>query len=518
MKSLSFRGALLLLAVSGSAWADAPLATELVRAGRLLDAWDVEGAEAIVDRLARGAPDDADLLFLRSRVRFHRGRYVEALADVRAAIQKRRTREDWKGFRDLVEATERQSRGMREVRTADGRFIMRFSAEDATLAPWMEQTLAAASSAIGDDLGLPPPSSIVVEVLPDEEALARVSTLTLTEIRASGTIALCKWNRLMIVSPRALVRGYPWRDTLCHEYTHLVLSRVTAGRAPIWLHEGIAKALERRWAAATPAPLEPALAALLEDAARSGALIPFERMHPSLAKLPTQEQAALAFAEVQSLTRNVIRRAGMDGLRAALARVRDGEPAESAIARALGTSWYRLFDQWRAELRSRRTAPEAARVLVRRFRDGADESDDTGEIREERARRLVRLGDLLWERQRRVAATVEYEAAVRVTPDEPIVANRAARALLETGRASEVPARLSAALALVPDFPLSWIHLGRARAATGDAAAATVAFENAVGLNPFDPEVACGLERLYREEGRAADSERAATACRALRP
>ena len=35
--------------------------------------------------------------------------------------------------------------------------------------------------------------------------LARVSTLTIKEIETSGTIALCKWNRLMIVSPRALV-------------------------------------------------------------------------------------------------------------------------------------------------------------------------------------------------------------------------------------------------------------------------------------------------------------------------
>jgi len=508
----------LLLLAPGLAHADPPLATELVRAGRLLDAWDVEGAEAIVDRVTRTAPEDPDALFLRSRVRFHRGRYDEALADVRRAIERRRTREDWKAFRDLVESTREVTRGFRETTTADGRFLLRFGPADAALVPWMEETLAAASRAIGADLGLEPPGPIVVEILPDEEALARVSTLSLAEIRGSGTIALCKWNRLMITSPRALVRGYPWRDTVCHEYTHLVLSRVTAGRAPIWLHEGVAKTLEARWGRDAPAPLEPALTALLEDAAHSGALIPFERMHPSLAKLPTQEQASLAFAEVQSLLRHVLRRAGLPGLREALGRVRDGEPAESAIGRALGTSWFRLVEQWRTELRTRRTAPEAARVMVRRFREEADEDgDDASEIREERAQRLVRLGDLLWERQRRAAAAVEYEAAVRVTPDEPIVANRAARALLETGRAAEVEARLAPTLALYEDFPLSWVHLGRARAATGDFAGAADAYTRAVGLNPFDPEVACGLERLQREAGRSAEAERAGAACRALR-
>jgi tetratricopeptide (TPR) repeat protein len=241
-------------------------------------------------------------------------------------------------------------------------------------------------------------------------------------------------------------------------------------------------------------------------------------MHPSLAKLPTQEQASLAFAEVQSLVRHVLRRAGLPALRAALARVRDGETAEAAVGRALGTSWFRLFDQWRTELASRRTAPEAARVLVRRFREGGgDDSDDAGEIRERRAQRLVRLGDLLWERQRRPAAAIEYEAAVRITPDEPIVANRAARALLETGQAAQVEARLAPTLSVYADFPLSWIHLGRARAATGDVNGAAEAFTRAVGLNPFDPEVACSLERLERARGNEPAADRAATACRALR-
>src|SRR5439155_1682145 len=76
--------------------------------------------------------------------------------------------------------------------------------------------------------------------------LAKVSTLTLKEIETSGTIALCKFNRLMIVSPRALVRGYPWLDTLAHEFTHFVVSRASHNTVPIWFHEGLAKFEEQR--------------------------------------------------------------------------------------------------------------------------------------------------------------------------------------------------------------------------------------------------------------------------------
>ena len=52
-----------------------------------------------------------------------------------------------------------------------------------------------------------------------------MSPLTEDEIETTGTIALSKYNKLMVVSPRATLFGYPWMDTLAHEYTHLVVSR-----------------------------------------------------------------------------------------------------------------------------------------------------------------------------------------------------------------------------------------------------------------------------------------------------
>ena len=78
-------------------------------------------------------------------------------------------------------------------------------------------------------------------------------------------------------------------------------------------------------------------------------------------------------------------------------------------------------------------------------------------------------------------------------------------------------ARLAPSLAVYADFPLSWVHLGRARAATGDTSGAAEAFTRAVGLNPFDPEVACSLERLERARAEEQAADRAAAACRALR-
>ena len=57
--------------------------------------------------------------------------------------------------------------------------------------------------------------------------------LTEEEIKTSGTIALCKYNRLMITSPRDLVYGYGWADTVAHELIHLLINRRSRNTVPI---------------------------------------------------------------------------------------------------------------------------------------------------------------------------------------------------------------------------------------------------------------------------------------------
>ena len=51
----------------------------------------------------------------------------------------------------------------------------------------------------------------------------------------------------MVVSPRATIFGYPWMDTLAHEYTHLVVSRLAHDAVPVWLQEGLARLEQTRW-------------------------------------------------------------------------------------------------------------------------------------------------------------------------------------------------------------------------------------------------------------------------------
>ncbi|MCA1663373.1 MAG: hypothetical protein LC659_03735, partial [Myxococcales bacterium] len=272
-----------------------------------------------------------------------------------------------------------------------------------------------------------------VEIYPEVADLARVSTLTLKEIETSGTIALCKYNRLMIVSPRALVAGYPWLDTLNHEYTHYVVTRISRNTVPIWLHEGIAKFEERRWRGPSGGGLTPVMEHLLALGLQHKQLITFAEMHPSMAKLPSQEETALAFAEVYTVVEFLHERDGWASVRALIKRFADGKPfdAKSGMAELEAT--------WRNWLRGKKLRlhpgllPAEAEL---RFKKGAGKSteaseDDSAHIGEERARKLARLGGMLRARHRLAAAATEYEKAQAIVgAGHPSVANKLARTYL----------------------------------------------------------------------------------------
>lgn len=493
----------------------------LLAAAAALDAVEVEEAAPVIERLAAAYPDDGDVAFQLGMLRFHRGDYAGAAAAMDRGAPRwtsARDRAEREALRALVTSTRDATAGFAEARSPDGRYLVRHApGPDAVLAPYALEALAAADRALGAALGVRVPGPIRLEVYPNPRALAQVSTLTVEEIERTGTIALCKWDRLMITSPRALVRGYPWVDTLAHELTHLLVSRGTRDRAPVWLQEGIAKYLERRWRGEHErrAPLEPAQEALLRRALTEGKLLPFDRLHPSIARLPSQDDAALAFAQVSTFVEAFVAAHGDEALRAALRNVRQGQDAREAVAAAAGVSFEQLETAWRAALR-RRPAPagEAPALLGLRFRRGEGEPDESLDVSVAAARRHLRIGDLLWDRGRPRAAAVEYARARAHAPTDPILASRHARAALEGGDAAAAAETLAESVRRYPDHAPTRALLGGARLALGDREEAREHLREALRLNPFDPRPHCDLAAATDDP---AERTREEAFCRELR-
>ena len=183
-------------------------------------------AKAILEPLLEADPDDAGVKLAGGILRFFEQRYDDAIPLIESSGVT-----DPAGYLALAKAA-------REVTTDDARVreraLRRLPPEGqgrgARALPRGRARAAARgarreASASCRRAGSPSRSSR------DVKELAAVSTLTEEEIRTSGTVAVCKFGKLMMLSPKALLKGYDWLDTAAHEYTHLVLTAHVRQRA-----------------------------------------------------------------------------------------------------------------------------------------------------------------------------------------------------------------------------------------------------------------------------------------------
>ncbi|MBI3178877.1 MAG: hypothetical protein HYZ27_04410, partial [Deltaproteobacteria bacterium] len=332
--------------------APARAAADLDEAHALLDDWQLEDAQAMAEEILANAPDDPQAWLLAGRVLHHRGEHLAALALIDAAGDA--GARDAQSARPLVESSARYQAQFEALESEH--FSIRYLNKDEIVAAYAVEVLEAAYRNIAGDLRFLPAErgeKIVVEIYPDARGLAGATGLTVPEIETSGTIAVCKFHRLMITSPLATVAGYDWGDTLAHEFVHLVISKKAHNRIPIWLHEGIAKFYESRWKGKAGESLAPYSEKLLAEAVRKKKLITFDEMHPSMAKLPSQEAAGLAFAEVFTVIEYLVKTYGPEGVPKVLELAGKGVELERALKQTFGAGIPGIESKWKQYLAKR---------------------------------------------------------------------------------------------------------------------------------------------------------------------
>lgn len=482
-----------------------------------LEAWDVPGAARVVDELSQHFPDAPETAYYQGRVLFEQGKYDDAARLYQEATQRGATPGSFDALahrsQSVVESDLKLARAAAEETRGDQvfeseHFVLRTRpGKDTLLAPYALSALEKAYAGLTKDLGVNPPGKIRVEVYDSAKSLAHVSPLTVEQIKASGTIALCKYSRLMITSPKALLRGYPWLDTVSHEFVHYLVTQKGRNTVPIWLQEGLAKFLETRWRGAPGMAVDEMSLSLLQDAARKGKLIPFAKMHPSIAMLPTQEQAALAFAEVEAAIRLLYQRGGQAALTELVSAMASGMSDEEAVAQAYGKSFKEFEADWRAEVaRPRAKAvsqknvrPALAKKLV--FKEdakgkteppalkGASPHDELGGADSD-TRRAARLGEILYARRRFGAAAREYAKARAGLPREvPQIARRYAFSEAQLGHWGEAEEALRSAVERDPEDEAAQALYAHVLFKRGSLDKARAALDNGIAVDPFDPDL-----------------------------
>lgn len=485
------------------ALAQAAPATPAAEVRACLEVYDLACAQRALPRLGQTPEDVA----ARAELEFNLGNFKVARDGMAAAAARDATfREDLALYERVLAANAEFDAEVRKDVTVRYRPGM-----DVVLLDEALETLQASHDRIGPLLGGAPPGGVRMELYPTAQRFIDASSLPGDAVRTTGVVALSKWTRLLVSSPRALGRGYGWKDTIAHEYIHYIVAWRTKNLAPVWLQEGIARSHESLWREDEPAALTPTQESLLATALATDSLVPLERMHPSMAFLSSADEAALAFAQVSTMIVHLRRVAGKDAVSRVLDLVRDGRDALQAVADvgAAGDSEAFLAG-WKAYLRtldlvSRKLAEQ--KVVL----DGAGDEYDVDPLLGHRAdlARFARLGDILLDAGRADAALVEFrKAAPADEPPSPILAVRTAEALLALGRKAEARTALEASAEDYPEHAPTRVALGKLLLADGDRVGAFREYRAGVDVDPFDATAQSTLADLYAARGDTALADR----------
>ena len=499
-----------------------------------LRAWNLAAAGRILSEIRQGAPGLPEWLALEGTLAYLQGDYAKSIARLNEALAKSPGDGEWLELRLHVKQSLAAVQGFSIHRTEH--FEIRYDAKrDSILLPYMAQTLEAAYRVFGKELGVKLGGRVRVEIYSDPDRFHKGSTIRRSDIE-KGVVGLCKFNKMMLISPAVLQRGYRWLDTAAHEFVHYLITTGTKNKTPIWLHEGIAKYFEKKWRGRNRPHLNPIDEVLLVKARKSDSFISFKKMEPSLIYLKTAEEVQLAYAEGASATDFILRRGGKGSLRRVLRAIRDAKPEKKAPSSgqkntirnarpslvelestgpppSAGAGLQRLFgldlegfeEVWKKDLAAQNLRAHQG-AQVRKFRLRATgpvggSATDLALLKSAVARRRTRLADRLWIRGRTKAAWVEYRRALRDEPNSPQLLNRMARLELRLGRPARALRAAKKAASVDPDFGPSYVHMGVAFERTGDKKAARAAWLEAIHINPFNPIPHERLALIYQEGG-----------------
>jgi hypothetical protein len=357
---------------------------------------------------------------------------------------------------------------------------------DRPLAPLLFETIRRARAALTRDLGVDWPMPTRVVVVRDLLSLSAMTGLPYKSAQTTGTVAVAKWGRVTLLSPRASPHGYAWRDTVAHELTHLAVTRASRDQAPLWLQEGVAKREETRWREPGPFDDRPSPEAIAQRGTELGLGLPLDKLGPSIAMLPSADAAMVAFAEVTSFVRYYADTQGEKALPKLLGRLKDGAEPSDALASASGKDLQAWDKEWRGYLATRaRQAPEP---LPRLFGlgDGGGNGQELRELRDH-----SRLAELLLARSHPNEALAELDRAPTHATDDPSLRWLQARTLEALGRGPEARNATHDPKAVVSSFGPWWAVRGRLARKDGDEAEASASFWEAVAADPLSPEAAC---------------------------
>jgi len=503
----------------------------VVEGERYLNQWNVEKAMELAQKAVLEKPEKADSFRLLGLSYFYQGIYDKGVQYLRTASLMEPRNEELKRLLYFVEGTKEITEEFDDY--SSEHFILRLANRDNLLADYALPALERMYEEIANDFGYFPKEKVLVEVYPTTEAFTHASSLSPEQIEISGAIGICKFNRIMIISPRCLAYGYRWLDALAHEFIHYLIARITGLDIPLWLNEGLAKYGETRWRVQEPNYLIPLYRNSLSRASKERRWIDFLKMRKGMPTLNSREEVILAFAEVSLAVDYLLRYHGKEKLNHFLEELgkapwKGGEGNFETV----DEHWDKLFgkffgtgqEQFQSVLRkfleemnlaeSLGVAPDSFKLL----KEGGKELDELEDYVDVGARGHVRLGDIYCQRGRFNVALVEYEKGLRIEPNNHIILNKIAKTYIALGKFEEAEKSFKKSLEANPNYGPTYTNLATLHFTQERLDLALENYEESNEINPFNPLIHKYMGLIHYRLGEEVEAKREWTIAQRLLP
>ncbi len=196
-----------------------------------VERWDVEEAWKEAEVLLKTESRDPQVLEMAAQIAFHRGEYGEARKLIQSALEIGGEEEKRKALSLFIESTLGVLSSFQKHESPH--FIIHLDEkQDGILVDYLRDNLERTYRVMAERYGFQPKEKVRVEVFPDTKAFYLCSTLSARDIEVAGAVGLAQFNKLLILSPRALVYGYRWMDSLSHEYLHYLIMKAHRQQSP----------------------------------------------------------------------------------------------------------------------------------------------------------------------------------------------------------------------------------------------------------------------------------------------
>ncbi|GEM_PF-3482731 len=462
---------------------------------RAIHRWQMSEAEDIILSIQTPSP------YLVGIYEFNRGNYSKAYEALKKSSHKSK-------LQNLTEKLSAYEKIFEEK--SSKYFKVRYTGQDRILAEYLIDIIDDAAEIIYEKFGwLPKNEKVLLEIYPDRSSFQLASGLTETQIEVSGAIGICRYNRMIIASPRILIFGYTWPDTVIHEYVHYVIAKITGlTNMPLWLNEGLATSMEEKWKEKERRTgLSPKQKNILRETAKDGNWVALEKMKHGMPNLDSRREVAVAFAQVQSMTEYIIAKYGWRSVKNLLEKLYDYPPQE-AFNSVFEKSQEEIKNKWSKYI-SEKEIKHTDGALLESY---ALKGEDTGEVREwvsETAETDIRIARMFLERGSYEPAIRKYKDALNKEPGNSVIINELARAQVQAGKKEKAKRNLFEAVKNNPSYAPPYLHLGRILYNRRDFSEAEKMIKEYIYRSPFNPEAHRKLAAIKDKLGDQAGADRA---------